>query len=112
MNADRVIVDANIAFRCLVSSRGDLRERIGPGGHLQFFSPRFLFVELFKHKDRLARAANLPEADLLEALYSLMSRLELVNEAFPLSFTPPIAIFSPVSLGKRARLRYLFDSLN
>ena len=78
---DRVIVDANIAFKCLRSSRGDLHERIGPGGHPQFFSPRFLFVELFKHKERLARAANLPETELLEALYALVSRLEFVNEA-------------------------------
>jgi len=38
-------------------------------------------VELFKHKERLARAANLPEAELLEALYSLISRVEFVNEA-------------------------------
>jgi len=81
MNADCVVVDANIAFKCLHSDRGDLRERIGPGGHPQFFSPRFLFVELFKHKERLARAANLSEADLLEALYSLTSHLEFVNEA-------------------------------
>jgi predicted nucleic acid-binding protein len=81
MNADCVIVDANIAFKCLCAGRGDLRGRLGPGGHPQFFSPRFLFVELFKHKDRLARAASLPESDLLEALYALVSRLEFVNEA-------------------------------
>lgn len=81
MNADCVIVDANIAFKCLVSDRGDLRERIGPGGHPQFFSPRFLFVELFKHKHRLETAANLSEPDLLEAVYALVSRLEFVNEA-------------------------------
>src|SRR5438105_3166542 len=81
MNADRVIVDANIAFKCLRSNRGDLRERIGPGGHPQFFSPRFLFVELFKHKERLARAAGVPETELLEVLYALLSRLEFVNEA-------------------------------
>ena len=81
MNADCVIVDANIAFKCLVSDRGDLRERIGPGGHPQFFSPRFLFVELFKHKHRLETAANLPESELLEAVYALVSRLEFINEA-------------------------------
>ena len=81
MNADCVIVDANIAFKSLHSARGDLRGRIGPGGHLQFFSPRFLFVELFKHKERLASAAKLPEPELLEALYALVSRLEFVNEA-------------------------------
>ena len=81
MNANCVIVDANIAFKCLHAGRGDLRGRIGPGQHPQFFSPRFLFVELFKHKERLASAAKLPETALLEALYALVSRLEFVNEA-------------------------------
>ncbi|MBI2946211.1 MAG: hypothetical protein HYY23_01090 [Verrucomicrobia bacterium] len=81
MNADCVVVDANIAFKCLHSGRGDLRERIGPGGHPQFFSPRYLFIELFKHKERLIRAANLPEAEVLKALYSLATHLEFVNEA-------------------------------
>lgn len=81
MNSDCVIVDANIAFKCLHSGRGDLRERIGPGGHPKFFSPRFLFVELFKHKDRLERASGLAETDLLAGLHTLLSQLEFVNEA-------------------------------
>ncbi|MGH7952467.1 MAG: PIN domain-containing protein [Limisphaerales bacterium] len=80
MNEDCVIVDANIAFRCLLSNRGDLRERIGPGGYPNFFSPRFLLVELFKHKDRLAQASRSAEPELLETLYTLLSRLEFVNE--------------------------------
>lgn len=57
MSADCVIVDANIAFKCLVTGRGELRERIGPGGHPQLFTPHFLLVELFKHKERLIRAS-------------------------------------------------------
>ena len=81
MNADCVIVDANIAFKSLCSGRGDLRERIGPGGHPHFFGPRFIFVELFKHKERLAQASGLVEADLLDGLYTLMSQMEFVNEA-------------------------------
>ena len=81
MNADCVVVDANIAFKCLHSGRGDLRERIGPGGHPKFFSPRFLFVELFKHKERLEQASGLAETDLLAGLHPLLSQLEFVNEA-------------------------------
>jgi predicted nucleic acid-binding protein len=81
MNADCVIVDANIAFKCLHSARGDLRSRIGPGGHPNFFSPRFLFVELFKHKERLAFASGLVETGLLAGLHTLLSQLEFVNEA-------------------------------
>jgi|SRR5665213_3796970 len=81
MSADCVIVDANIAFKCLVTGRGDLRERIGPGGHPQLFTPRFLFVELFKHKERLARASGLPETDLLDGLHTLLNQLTFIHES-------------------------------
>jgi predicted nucleic acid-binding protein len=81
MNADCVIVDANIAFKCLHTGRGDLRERIGTSTRSQFYSPRFLFVELFKHKDRLAQASGLAETELLEGLHALLNQLGFVNEA-------------------------------
>lgn len=81
MNPDCVIVDANIAFKALVSNRGDLRDRLSPSANLAFHSPRFLFVELFKHKERLSVAAKLNEDQLLEALHTLVSRLEFVSEA-------------------------------
>ncbi|HXC34542.1 MAG TPA: PIN domain-containing protein [Candidatus Acidoferrales bacterium] len=81
MSADRVIVDANIAFKCLIKGRGDLRERIGPGGHPQLFTPQFLFVELFKHKERLIRASGLPEDDLLAGIHTLLNQLTFIHEA-------------------------------
>ena len=81
MNANCVVVDANIAFKCLLSARGDLRQRVGPGRPPRLFSPRLLFVEVFKHKERLVRETALTEAELLEALYSLTSHLEFINEA-------------------------------
>lgn len=81
MKSECVIVDANIAFQGLISGREDLRGRLGPGGNPQLFTPRFLFVELFKHKERLIRASSLTEEDLLAGLYTLVSRIEFVNEA-------------------------------
>ena len=81
MNAECVIVDANIAFKCLITGRGDLRERFGPGGHPQLFTPRFLFVELFKHKDRLVKSSGLPEDDLLAGIHTLLNQLTFVHEA-------------------------------
>lgn len=50
MSAGCVIVDANIAFKTLAGGRGDLRGPVSPSVPLRFFAPRFLFVELFKHK--------------------------------------------------------------
>ena len=81
MNAGCVVVDANIAFKCLAAQRGDLRDRLGPSANLKFYSPRFLFVELFKHKERLARATRLNEEELLQALHTLTSRLDFITEA-------------------------------
>ena len=80
MNAERVVVDANLAFKALAAGRGDLRDRLNPSADILFFSPRFLFVELFKHKERLARAARVGEEELLAALHTLVSRLEFVTE--------------------------------
>lgn len=77
----RVIVDANIAFRTLASSRGDLRSRLDSGGDFRFIAPRFLFVELFKHKDRLLRAMGKSEDELLEALHALVASLDFADEA-------------------------------
>lgn len=81
MNPDYVVMDANIAFKTLVANRGDLRDRLRPGSNAVFCAPRYLFVELFKHKERLAQATRLNEADLLDALHTLVSRLEFINEA-------------------------------
>ena len=81
MNADCVIVDADIAFKTLAAGRGDLRSLLSPAVPLRFFAPRFLFVELFKHKDRLIHASRLTEEEVLQALYTLVSRIEFIKEA-------------------------------
>ena len=81
MKPDCVVVDANIAFKALISQRGDLRDRLDPSANVKFYTPGYLFVELFKHKTRLARATGLTEGVLLDALQALVSRLEFVNEA-------------------------------
>ena len=80
MSVGCVIVDANIAFKSLLAGRSDLRENIGLGGHPQLFAPHFLFIELFKHKERLLRASHLLESDLLTALHTLLNQLTLVHE--------------------------------
>ena len=81
MNPRCVVVDANLVFKALAAGRGDLRDRLGPGASVDFFTPRFLFVELFKHKERLALAAKVREEELLQSLHTLVSRLEFVTEA-------------------------------
>lgn len=45
-----------------------------------FYCPRFFLVELFKHKERIARASDLDETELLECLHELLARLRFIEE--------------------------------
>ena len=76
-----VIVDTNILFAALVSSRSRIREILFTEKELDFSCPRFLFVELFKHKERILAATELSEDDLLDALNALLARVHFVDEA-------------------------------
>ena len=84
MSERRVVMDANIAFKVLSHGRDDLVESLRPAGRLAkttLHAPRFLFVELFKHKERLVRASRLPEMEVIEALHALVVRIEFHDEA-------------------------------
>ena len=76
----RVIVDANIAFRALASSRSDLRAQFDSASTIRFIAPRFLFIELFKHKDRIVRASGKSEDAILESLHALVASLDFADE--------------------------------
>lgn len=78
---DAVVIDTNLVFSALVSRRARLRELLLTEPGLRLLCPRFLFVELFKHKERIVRATELPEEELLEFLNALLTRVEFVDEA-------------------------------
>ena len=77
----RVVVDTNVAFSVLASGSGDLAVRLLSPADTVFYAPRFLFIELFKHKARLVAATKLPEEKLLEALNELIESLQLIEAA-------------------------------
>jgi len=76
-----VVVDTNILFAALLNSRSRTRELLFADKGLTFACPRFLLVELFKHKERIVAATQLSEDDLLEALNALLARVHFVDEA-------------------------------
>jgi predicted nucleic acid-binding protein len=81
VSAPSVVVDTNIIFAALVSRRSQLRERIFTEPGMVLHCPRFLFVELFKHKERIRAATQLPEEELLDFLHILLERVRFVDEA-------------------------------
>lgn len=64
----------------------------GCGGHLrrrrtfateadtEFVCPKYVMVELFKHKERIAAATGLEEAELLALLHTLLERIRFYDE--------------------------------
>jgi predicted nucleic acid-binding protein len=76
-----VVVDTNILFSALVSRRSRLREILMTEPGVGFCCPRFIFSELFKHKERIVAATALPEAELLEVLNALFARIRFVDES-------------------------------
>jgi len=64
----------------LLHRESRLRETILTHGGHTFFSPRFVVVEIFKHKERIAAATELDAEELLECLNALLARIRLVEE--------------------------------
>lgn len=85
MNAPSVVVDSNIVFAALLSRHSRLRERLLEPGAGKLHCPRFLFIELFKHKERIRAATEFSDEELLEVLHALMERIEAAPaESIPL----------------------------
>ena len=80
MNPASIVVDTNILFSLLVRGETALRKRFLTEGAITFHCPRFVFVELFQHKERIAQATELSEDGLLECLYELLARVHFVQE--------------------------------
>jgi len=75
-----VVVDTNILFTSLLHRQARIREAILTDTGHTFFSPRFVVVELFKHKERIAALTQLDEDELLECLNALLARIRFVDE--------------------------------
>lgn len=80
MDRSRVVVDTNILFAALLHRESRLRESILTDSDHTFYSPQFVVVELFKHKERIVAATELVEEELLECLNGLLAHIKLVEE--------------------------------
>ena len=75
----KVVVDANILFSALLKTPNIYAETILLSEH-SFYSPKFVFVELFKYKEKIIKYAKLPENDVLELLYRLLKSIRMMEE--------------------------------
>jgi predicted nucleic acid-binding protein len=80
VEANRIVIDSSILFSALLQRRSRRREIILTDGERTFFCPRFVMVEMFKHKERIAAASALGEEELLECLNALLARIHFLEE--------------------------------
>lgn len=80
MNGSKVVVDTSILFGFLLREESERRKTFLAGKTYEFFCPRFLLVELFKHKERLKDETTFEEEDLLNCLHEMLSRIHFIDE--------------------------------
>lgn len=75
----KVIVDTNIIFSLLLKS-GHPYLNILSYNENDFYSCKYCFVELFKHKEKIIKYSKMPEAEILELLYQILVQIHFLDE--------------------------------
>jgi predicted nucleic acid-binding protein len=76
----KVIVDSNIIFSSLLKKNNNVRNVLLFSGEFYFYCPRFMTIEIFKHKEKITKLSQLNDDDILDTLYEIVKNLELYNE--------------------------------
>ncbi len=74
-----LVVDTNIIFSALVNKNSKIATfLLEPNQALVM--PKFGFVELFKHKEKICAISKHSQDEILEILYELMRHIEFFDE--------------------------------
>ena len=74
----KVVVDTNILFSSLLSEQSALRDILLERDY-EFFAPNYLFVELFRYKDKIQKYGKLEDEELYEFLHAITERIHFVK---------------------------------
>lgn len=72
-----IVVDTNIIFSALLSSNSKFLPSLLDKDS-KLIAPSFLFVELFKHKEKISKYSNLTPDELLELLHTVVAAINFV----------------------------------
>jgi predicted nucleic acid-binding protein len=77
----RIVIDTNMIFSLLLGKNETLRDIFFDLAHT-FFAPNYIIGELFEKKEKIMKCSALPEAEVYELLYRILSRIKFVAEEF------------------------------
>lgn len=75
-----VVIDANRIFSELIAANHKLRRVFASQPEVKFHCPKYVLVELFKHKERIADTTGLDEPELLALLHTLLEHIHFFDE--------------------------------
>ena len=78
--SQRVVVDASRIFSELTAANQRLRQTFAAEPDIEFYCPKYVVGELFKHKECIAAATALEESALLALLHTLFHRIRFFDE--------------------------------
>jgi len=74
-----LIIDSNIVFSALLKKENNCK-RIIFSDNFEIYSCNFLFVEIFKHKNKIQLLSELSEEEILIQIDKILSRVNFVND--------------------------------
>jgi predicted nucleic acid-binding protein len=77
-NTMKIIVDTNILFSAMLSQSSHLRQTLN-NQELEIFAPNYIFLELFKHKEKLLKLSKQSEAEIYLFLNYLLERIKFIS---------------------------------
>ena len=76
-----IVIDTNIVFKALRLKHSAIRSFLNQEEY-SFYAPKFLLVEIFKHKEKILKNNLQLEDEFYEYLNILLNRISFVNEDF------------------------------
>ncbi len=74
----KVVIDTNILFSGLLSKRASQRKIILSQNH-RIYTPNYVFVELFKYKEKILQNAKAAESEVYEFLTMILGHIHFVH---------------------------------
>ena len=75
----KIVVDSNIVFSSLLS-KDNTSKLLLTSPKLEIYSCNFLFVEIFKHKDKIQKLSKMTDENILIQLENVISCINFIRE--------------------------------
>lgn len=75
----KIIVDSNIVFSAMLDSKNSFYTFFQKDKY-KFYTCNFLFIEIFKYKERISKFSKLLDEEILNQLEYIFTKINFVNE--------------------------------